>query len=441
MMTEALVPMTALTTSPQDTDEQPAAVRPSPEELEAARELVRQARDRGVSLTGPQGLLKALTKTVIETALDEEMAEHLGYDRHDPAGRNRGNSRNGRRTKAVLTDACGEVDIEVPRDRDGSFEPVIVKKRQRRLSEVDEVVLSLYARGLTTGEISAHFADVYGASVSKDTVSRITDRVIEEMQTWWNRPLEAVYAAVFIDAIMVKIRDGQVGNRPVYAAIGVDLEGHKDILGMWAGDGDGESAKFWLAVLTELKNRGVTDAFFVVCDGLKGLPDAVNTVWPQAIVQACIIHLIRGSFRYASRKYWDELSRDLKPIYTAPSAEAAAAALDALDDKWGRRYPAMIRLWRNAWTEFIPFLDYDVEIRKVICSTNAIESLNARYRRAVRARGHFPTEQAALKCLYLVTRSLDPKGTGQTRWAVRWKPALNAFAITFADRMPAAETN
>ena len=250
-----------------------------------------------------------------------------------------------------------------------------------------------------------------------------------------------VYAAVFIDAIMVKIRDGQVRNRPIYAAIGVDLDGHKDILGMWAGDGDGESAKFWMAVLTELRNRGVRDVFFVVCDGLKGLPDSVNAVWPRAIVQTCIIHLIRNTFRYSSRRYWDALSKDLKPIYQADTPTAAAAALDALDATWGRQYPAIIRLWRSAWEEFIPFLDYDVEIRKVICSTNAIESLNARYRRAVRARGHFPNEQAAMKVLYLVTRSLDPKGTGQTRWAVRWKPALNAFAITFKDRLPAAENH
>jgi putative transposase len=389
------------------------SAQPSREELDAARELVRQARDRGVALTGPGGLLKALTKTVIETALDEEMSEHLGYDKHEPAGRNRANSRNGKRSKTVLTEACGDVQIDMPRDRDSTFDPVIVKKRQRRLSEVDEVVLSLYAKGLTTGEISAHFAEVYGASVSKDTVSKITDRVIEEMQAWWSRPLEAVYAAVFIDAIMVKIRDGQVGNRPVYAAIGVDLDGHKDILGMWAGEGAGESAKFWMAVLTELRNRGVADVFFVVCDGLKGLPDSVNAVWPLATVQACIIHLIRGTFRYASRKYWDQLSRDLKPIYQAVNADAAAAAVDDLEQKWGQRYPAIIRLWRNAWTEFIPFLDYDLEIRKVICSTNAIESLNARYRRAVKARGHFPTEQAAMKCLYLVTRSLDPRAPGR----------------------------
>jgi putative transposase len=253
------------------------------------------------------------------------------------------------------------------------------------------------------------------------------------------RPFEKVYAAIFIDAIVVKIRDSQVRNRPVYAAIGVDLDGHKDVLGMWAGDGDGESAKFWLAVLTELKNRGVADVFFVVCDGLKGLPASVNAAFPAALVQTCIIHLIRNTFRYASRKYWDKISYDLKPIYTAPTAADARRAYEEFAEKWGRAYPAIKTLWDNAWDEFIPFLDYDVEIRKVLCSTNAIESLNARYRRAVRARGHFPNEQSAMKTLYLVTRSLDPKGTGQTRWAMRWKPALNAFAITFADRMPAAQ--
>lgn len=402
-------------------------------------DLVRQARAEGVALTGPDGLLKALTKTVLEAALDEELTEHLGYDKHAAVGRGTGNSRNGVRAKKVITDACGQVEIEVPRDRNGSFEPVIVGKRQRRITDVDRVVLSLYAKGLTTGEISAHFADVYGASVSKDTVSRITDRVIEEMASWWSRPLEKVYAAVFIDAIMVKIRDGQVRNRPIYAAIGVDLDGNKDILGMWAGDGDGESAKFWLAALTDLKNRGVKDIFFLVCDGLKGLPDSVSAAFPLATVQTCIIHLIRNTFRYASRKYWDKIAGDLKPIYTAANATEARRRYEEFAEKWGKPYPAITRLWDNAWEEFIPFLDYDVEIRRVLCSTNAIESLNARYRRAVRARGHFPNEQAALKTLYLVTRSLDPKGTGQTKWAVRWKPALNALAISFADRMPAAE--
>jgi transposase-like protein len=428
----------------EDSDEDglsgPVAVRDlSAAERSALVELVRQRRAEGVALTGPDGLLKELTKTVLEIALEEEMTEHLGYDKHAAAGRGTGNSRNGSRPKKVTTDACGQVEIEVPRDRNGTFDPVIVGKRQRRVTDVDRIVLSLYAKGLTTGEISAHFADVYGVSVSKDTVSRITDKVVDEMEKWWDRPLEKVYAAVFIDAIMVKIRDGQVRNRPIYAAIGVDLDGHKDIIGMWAGDGDGESAKFWLAALTDLRNRGVTDIFFLVCDGLKGLPDSVSAAFPLATVQTCIIHLIRNTFKYASRKYWDKISVDLKPVYTATNATEARLRFEEFAEKWGTPYPAIVKLWNSAWEEFIPFLDYDVEIRRVLCSTNAIESLNARYRRAVRARGHFPNEQAALKTLYLVTRSLDPKGTGQTKWAVRWKPALNALAITFADRMPAAE--
>mgnify|MGYP000336023935 CR=1 FL=1 len=403
-----------------------------------AEQLLAQAKEQGVELVGPNGLLNQLTKNVLETALDAEMTEHLGYDKHDAAGRGSGNSRNGTRSKTVFTE-IGQVDLDVPRDTNSTFEPQIVKKRQRRLTGIDEIVLSLTAKGLTTGEIAAHFNDVYGATVSKDTISRITDKVIEEMNDWSVRPLDETYAAIFIDAIVVKVRDGQVANRPFYAAIGVTLAGERDILGLWAGAG-GEGAKFWMSVLTDLRNRGVKDTFFVVCDGLKGLPEVVGNVWPQAIVQTCIIHLLRNTFRLTSRKYWDEIKRDVKPIYTAVNATAARTAFDELAEKWGQRYPAVIRLWDNAWDEFIPFLDYDVEIRRVICSTNAIESLNARYRRAIKARGHFPSEQAALKCLYLVTRSLDPTGAGRARWTMRWKPALNAFAITFADRFPAAET-
>jgi transposase-like protein len=251
--------------------------------------------------------------------------------------------------------------------------------------------------------------------------------------------LDAVYVAIFVDAIVVKVRDGQVANRPIYAAIGVTVDGRKDVLGLWAGTG-GEGAKFWMSVLVDLKNRGVRDVFFVVCDGLKGLPEVVENVWPLTIVQTCIIHLIRNTFRLTSRKDADAIKRDIKPIYTAPNPDAALVALDELEEKWGKKYGAMIRMWRGAWNEFVPFLDYDMEIRKVLCSTNAIESLNARYRRAVRARGHFPSEQAALKCLYLVTRSLDPTGTGRARWTMRWQPVINAFAITFSDRWPAAET-
>ncbi len=409
-------------------------------ERAAVRELVKAARARGEDLTGPGGLLKILTKDVLEIALEEEMTEHLGYDKHAAEGRNNANSRNGTRAKTVTTPAAGEVVIEVPRDRDGTFEPVIVKKRQRRLNDVDAVILSLFARGLTTGEISAHFAEVYGVSISKDTISRITDKVIEEMQAWASRPLQAVYAAIFIDAIVVKVRDGQVANRPFYVAIGVDLNGRRDVLGLWAGThGSGESAKYWLAVLTELKNRGVRDVFFLVCDGLKGLPDSVATVFPDTTVQTCVIHLIRGTFKFASKKYWQQLAVDMKRIYTAPNADAAWAAFEEFEEKWAKPYPAIATLWRNAWSTFIPFLDYDVEIRRVLFSTNAIESQNARYRRAVNAKGHFPTEQAAMKTLYLVTRSLDPKGLGQARWVTRWKPALNAFAVTFETRMPAAE--
>ena len=412
--------------------EVPAA--PAIDEQSVAEQLVAQAREKGVELVGPDGLLSQLTKRVLETALEAEMTDHLGYDKHDRAGRNHRNSRNGIRSKTVLTE-IGPVEIDVPRDIDASFTPMIVKKRQRRLTGVDQIVLSLSARGLTTGEISAHFAEVYGASVSRETVSKITDQVLEEIGAWMNRPLDEVYPVIFIDAIVVKVRDGQVRNKPIYVVIGVTVNGERDILGLWAGDGS-EGAKFWLQVLTELKNRGVADVCIAVCDGLKGLPEAINTVWELTTVQACILHLIRNTFRYASRKYWDQIGHDLRPVYTAANEAEAKARFEEFADKWGKPYPAITMLWQNAWSEFVPFLDYDVEIRKIICSTNAIESLNARYRRAVRVRGHFPNEQAALKCLYLTTRSLDPTGKGKARWATRWKPALNAFAITFEGRIP-----
>src|SRR5215510_4148062 len=313
-----------------------------------AEELVARAREQGVSLTGPEGLLKQLTKTVLETALNQEMTEHLGHGKHGRAGNETGNVRNRTRPTTVLTEASGQVPLEVPRDRAGTFEPRIVNKRQRRRTGVGAIVLSRYARGLTTGEISAHFAEIYGASVSKETISRITGKVIEEMADWCNRPLDGVYAAVFVDAVTVKVRDGQVANRPIYAAIGVTLAGEKDILGLWAGTG-GEGAKFWMSVLTDLKNRGVADVFFLVCDGLKGLPEVVGNVWPLTVVQTCIIHLIRNTFRLASKRDWDPLRRDVRPIYTAVNAAAASTALDELAADWGQRYPAIIRLWRNAW--------------------------------------------------------------------------------------------
>lgn len=401
------------------------------------RELTERARSEGLQLTGEGGLLGRLTKLVAEAALEGEMDDHLGYSKHDPAGRNGENSRNGTRAKTVLTEA-GPVEIAVPRDRDSSFEPKIVAKRQRRLTGMDDLVVSLSAKGLTHGEICAHLAEIYGAEVSKQTISTITDRVMDGMAEWQNRPLDPVYPVLFIDCINVKIRDGQVANRPIYVALAVTVDGTRDVLGLWAGEhGDGEGAKYWLRVLTEIKNRGTTDVCIVVCDGLKGLPDAVGAVWSQTIVQTCIVHLLRNSFRYASRKDWSAIAKDLKPVYTAPSEQAALDRFADFSEKWEKRYPAIIRLWTNAWAEFVPFLQFDTEIRTIICTTNAIESINARIRRAVNARGHFPNEQAALKCVYLAIMSLDPTGKGRKRWTNRWKAALNAFEITFDGRLSA----
>ncbi|GAB3946834.1 IS256 family transposase [Micromonospora vulcania] len=352
-------------------------------------QVVEQARAAGLQLTGEGGLLQQLTKRVLEAALDGEITDHLGYDKGDPAGNNGQNSRNGVRGKTVLTEV-GPVQIEVPRDRDGTFEPQIVRKRQRRLSGVEDMVISLSAKGLTTGEIQAHLAEVYGADVSRQTISTITDKVVDGMTEWQNRPLDPVYPVIFLDAVHVKIRDGKVATRPIYVALAVTVDGNRDILGLWAGDG-GEGAKFWLSVLTELKNRGVADACMVVCDGLKGLPDAIGQTWPEAVVQTCVIHLLRASFRYAGRQHWDAIAKALKPVYTAATEAAARERFAEFAQAWGGKYPAIIRLWEQAWAEFVPFLAFDAEIRTVICSTNAIESVNARIRRAVRTAATSPT--------------------------------------------------
>ncbi|MFF4035968.1 IS256 family transposase [Streptomyces sviceus] len=403
-------------------------------EAVSARAVDDQLIDELVHRAQAQGL--QLTKRLLESALEGEITDHLGDDKHDAAGKNGGNSRNGKRSKTVLTDV-GPVEITVPRDRDGSFEPKIVKKRQKRLTGVDEMVISLAAKGLTTGEVQAHLAEVYGADVSRQTISTITDKVLEGMAEWQSRPLDPVYPVVFIDAIHVKIRDGAVANRPIYVALAVTTEGRREILGLWAGDG-GEGAKHWLHILTEIKNRGVGDVLMLVCDGLKGLPDAVETVWPKTIVQTCVVHLLRNSFRYAARQDWDKIAKLLKPVYTAPTEEAALERFAEFADAWGRKYPAIVKLWENAWEEFTPFLRFDTEIRRIVCTTNAIESVNARIRRAVKARGHFPNEQSALKCVYMAIMSLDPTGRGQARWTMRWKTALNAFDITFEGRLSTA---
>ena len=434
-MTTTVEPGNANGTKPTGPVADDGRVDAADEEL--ARQLAERARAEGVSLTGPGGLLGRLTKVVLESALEGEMDAHLGYAKHDRAGDGSGNSRNGHRGKTVLTGA-GPVEVEVPRDRASSFEPVIVPKRARRTGGIDDIVISLVAKGLTTGEVQAHLAEIYGARVSRETISKITDRVLDGLAGWQSRPLDPVYAVLFLDAIHVKIRDGQVANRPIYVALGVTADGERDILGLWAGEhGDGEGAKYWLRVLTEIRNRGTRDVLMVVCDGLSGFPEAIAQVWPQAVTQTCIVHLLRNSFRYASRRDWEKIAKDLRPVYAAASEAEALDRFAAFAGTWEKRYPAIIRLWENAWPEFAPFLAFDREIRTLITTTNAIESLNARFRRSVKARGHFPTEQAALKHLYLVIISLDPTGRGRQRWSNRWKGALNAFDITFDGRLSA----
>jgi transposase-like protein len=389
----------------------------------------RQAADGGLKLLGSDGLLQSITKQVIEAALEAEMADRLASAR---AGQG-ANERNGRRGKKVATEV-GPVQVIVPRDRAGSFEPQVLRKNARRTSGIDEMVISLVGKGLTTGEVSAHLKEVFGVETSKETVSAITDRVLDGMADWRSRPLDRVYPVLIIDAVHVKIRDGAVANRAVYVAIGVTVEGCRDILGLWAGDG-GEGAKMWQATLTEIKNRGVNDVCMVLCDGLNGMPEAVNRVWPQAIVQRCVIHILRNTYQYASKADWAAIAKDLKPVYTAPNAQAAADRFLEFQEVWEGRYPAIIRLWSNAWPEVVPFLSFDVEIRKLISTTNAVESLNARLRRAANASGHFPTELAALKRLYLAILSLDPTGKARQRWSNKWKGALNAFEVTFDGRL------
>jgi transposase-like protein len=402
-----------------------------------AAELVAQARAEGVELTGENGLLTGLVRQVLQTGLEVEMTDHLGYERHAATGRGSGNSRNGLTSKTVTTE-IGKVELRVPRDRAGSFDPQTVRKGQRRLDGLSGNVISLYAKGMTTGDIQAHLADVYDTDISRDTISRITDAVIEDLLAWQNRPLDPIYPVILIDAIVVKIRDGQVANRPIYVAMGVNLNGERDVLGMWVGPGGGEGAKFWAGILTELRNRGVTDTFIVCCDGLKGLPDAIRATWPAAEVQLCVVHLVRSSLRYTSRKYWGPVCRELREIYTAPTVDAATARFADFAEHWRDRYPAMIATWERAWDDFVPFLALPVELRQIVYTTNAIESLNARFRKAVRHRGHFPTEQSALKVLYLVAVEKRPNRSNPTGQINGWKTILNALTIHYGDRIEAA---
>ena len=377
------------------------------------------------------GLLKELKKRLLETALEAEMTEHLGYEKHSPDGRGTGNSRNGKTSKRIIG-ANGHLDIEVPRDRNGNFEPQLVRKRQVRLEGFDKKVLSLYARGITTRELQDHLEEIYEVDVSPALISRVTDAVLDEVKAWQNRPLDAVYPIVYLDAIHLKIRtDGRVQNRAVYVALGVDMTGNKELLGLWIGENEG--AKFWLNVLTELSNRGLKDILIAAVDGLTGFPDAIASVFPKTEVQLCIVHMVRNSLRYVPWKNRKAVARDLKKIYSAATAEAAEQALSAFEEKWSEQYPMASKSWRDRWENVIPFFGYPEPIRKVIYTTNAIESLNAQLRKVTRKRGAFPTDDSVRKILYLAIQRASKKWTMPIR---NWPEALNYFSIVFEGRIP-----
>jgi putative transposase len=381
-------------------------------------------------IAGPGGLLGELTRRLLNRALETELTAHLGYERHrEPAG-GAGNSRNGRPGKTILTDQ-GPLRIRSPRDRRGTFEPEIVRKRQTRWVGFDDRVISLYARGLSVREIQGHLAEIYGTEVSPDLISKITDAVIEDAKAWQNRPLERVYAIVYLDAMIVKIRDGNtVRNHACYTAIGVNLDGERDVLGTWFQRTEG--AKFWLQVLTELKHRGVSDILFVCVDGLTGFVEAIETAFPAATVQTCVVHQVRSSLRFVSYKDRKTVAADLRKIYTAANEPAAADELTAFAEKWDHRYPTISSSWLEHWEQITPFLAYPAEVRRVIYTTNSIEALHRQLRKIIKTRGSFPTEDAARKLIYLAITKAE------TRWkrVFHWQTALGAFKIQFADRIP-----
>jgi putative transposase len=383
-------------------------------------------------LLGPDGLLKQLTAALVSKALSAEMTEHLGYEKNEVAGRGSGNSRNGTSEKTLKTDS-GEMPIEVPRDRNGSFEPQLVKKHQTHFDGFDEKIISMYARGMTVREIQGHLQELYGVEVSPDLISRVTSAVLEEVKAWQSRPLDAVYPIVYLDALVIKVRDqGTVTNKSAYLAIGVNMAGTKEVLGLWLEGTEG--AKFWLKILTELKNRGVQDILILCCDGLKGFPEAIEAVFPKAVIQTCIVHMIRNSLRFVSYKDRKAVAGAIKPIYAAQTDVLAEAALSAFETSaFGMRYPTIGKSWRANWQRVIPFLAFPREIRKVIYTTNAIESLNYSLRRIIKTRGHFPSEEAATKLLYLALIRAEQRWTMPIR---DWRGALNQFFVHFDGRLP-----
>lgn len=382
-------------------------------------------------LFGQGGILKMLSGQLMERMLEAEMQHHLGYPRHSKQGNNSGNSRNGKASKTVKT-GNGDIKIEVPRDRSGDFEPQLIKKRESRLNHLNDQVLSLYGRGMTVRDIQSFVEELYGTSISRDLISTITDGLLDEVKAWNNRPLDAVYPIVYIDGFVAKCRlEGHVNNRVVYVIYGINLEGRKEVLGLSIGDKEG--AKYWLAELNAIKNRGVNDVYLICADGLKGLPESVEAAFPQAIFQTCIVHMVRNSLKYVPYQEKKAVATDLKKIYQANTVALAEEAMDEFELTWGDKYQAIIRSWRNNWNKVIPFFDFPKEIRRIIYTTNIIESLNNTLRKAVRNRGHFPTEDSLMKVLYLAIKGVSKKWTMPIR---NWKQALNQFAIIYPDRFP-----
>jgi putative transposase len=381
-------------------------------------------------IVGPGGLLSQLTKRLVERAMEVELTDHVGYEPHQEPPGGAGNTRNGSTPKTLITEH-GVVGIDAPRDRDGSFSPKIVRKRQRRFEGFDDKILALYSRGLSTRDIEAHIAEIYGVHIGRDLISRVTDAVMDDARAWQQRPLDDVYPVVFLDALVLKIREGgTVQRRACYLALGVGIDGGRDVLGMWFQESEG--AKFWMQVLSELKHRGVSDILIACVDGLKGFPEAIEAVFPQTTVQTCIVHLIRTSLKYVPRREFSNVTRDLKPIYTAIDADHAHQELERFDEKWGARFPVITQAWLDSWEYVTPFLAFPPEVRRVIYTTNAIEALNRQLRKAVKTKGHFPSEDAARKLLFLAILNAVPAWT-RTR---NWTTALLAFKIHFGDRLP-----
>ncbi len=380
-------------------------------------------------LIGEEGLLKHLTKLVVERALEAEMTEHLGHSKNEPVANQAGNTRNGKSRK-TLKGEFGELPIEVPRDRHGSFEPQLIPKHQTRWAGFDDKILSLYARGMTVREIQAHLEEMYGAEVSPSLISSVTDAVVDEVKAWQSRPLDPIYPIVYLDCIHVKIREGTVRVKAVYLAIGVTIAGEKEVLGLWLAQNEG--AKFWLQVVTELRNRGVQDILIACVDGLKGFPDAIEAVFPKATVQLCIVHMVRHSLNYVSWKRRPEVAADLRQIYQSATAEEAELRLGEFEDKWDGDYLPIGQSWRRNWPRLVPFFDYPPEIRKVIYTTNAIESVNMSLRKLTKNRGSFPSDEALLKLFYLALRNISKKWTMPIR---DWKAALTRFTIQFGERL------